>query len=164
MKRGRYKDLYPQLKTSLEKKNKDHADVANTSISMNQLSHLYQQISKSMTSKIGQLTSTHVSGNLQAYLASSCNTSWIIDSGATDHMSNKFSPVHEVSITNGATVLVSRNGKINFSPQSSTSNVLVVPSFPIKLLSIGKFTNSLNFDVIFSPSSIYLGSKNKDDW
>lgn len=89
-----------------------------------------------MTSKIGQLTSTHVSGNLPAYLASSYNTSWIIDSGATDHMSNKFSPMHEVSITNGATILVSRNGKINFSPQSFTSNVLVVPSFLLEKLLI----------------------------
>ncbi|KAH9725751.1 retrovirus-related pol polyprotein from transposon RE1 [Citrus sinensis] len=157
-------DLYPHLKTGPDKNKKDHAAVADTSISMNQLSHLLQQISKSMSSEISQTSSTNVSGNLQAYLTSSCNTnSWIIDSGVTDHMTNNpslvhdFIPInhkHEVSIANGATVPISGNGKIKFFPQSSTSKVLVVPSFPVQLLSVGKITNSLNCDVIFSLSSV----------
>ena len=67
-------DLYPHLKTGPDKNKKDHAAVADTSISMNQLSHLLQQISKSMSSEISQTTSTNVSGNLQAYLTSSYNT------------------------------------------------------------------------------------------
>ena len=118
----------------------------------------------SMSSEISQTTSVNVSGNLQAYLTFSHNTnSWIIDSGATDHMTNNpsivhaFIPInhkHEVSIANGATILVSVNGKIKIFPQSSTSKVLVVPLFPVQLLSVGKITNSLNCDVIFSLSSV----------
>lgn len=132
--------MYPYLKTGPDK-NKDYAAVADTSISMNQLSHLLQQISKSMSSEIGQSASTNISGNLQAYLTSSCNTnSWIIDFGFTYHMTNNpslvhdFIPInhkHEVSIANRTTVPVSGNGKIIFFPQSSTSNALVFPSFPV---------------------------------
>ena len=63
---------------------------------------------------------------------------------------------HEVSIANGATVPVSGNEKINFFPQSSTSKVLVVPSFPVQLLLVGKITNSLNCDVIFLHHPLYF--------
>ncbi|KAK9182889.1 hypothetical protein WN944_026037 [Citrus x changshan-huyou] len=60
-------DLYPHLKTGPDKNKKDHVAVADTSISMNQLSHLLQQISKSMSSEISQTTSTNVSSNLQSF-------------------------------------------------------------------------------------------------
>ena len=105
-----------------------------------------------------------MSGNLQAYLVlSSKAKSWIIDSGATDHMVNDSSSVsnfiptstkHDISIANGSFVPVQGTGKVSFFPRSPTSNALVVPSFPVQLLSVGKITNSLNCDVIFSPTFV----------
>ena len=63
---------------------------------MNQLTQFFQQISKSILPETSQYASTHVSGNLQAYLTSSYNTnSWIIDSGATDHMANNSCFIHD---------------------------------------------------------------------
>ena len=137
-------ELYPHLKINFEKNRKDHAAMVDTSISMNQFSQLLQQFCKSMSSESNPSSaSTNVSGNLQAYLTSSSRvTSWIIDSGATDHMTNNISSIHdfipkvanhEVSVANGSTAPVIGSGKINLFPHYSNSKfeALVVPSFPI---------------------------------
>lgn len=131
---------------------------------MNQLNQFLQQLSQSISSHKDPSSSTHVSGNLHAYLASSSkNSSWIIDSGATDHMVNNpslvsnFTPIsnkHDISIANGSTVPIQGIGEVKFFPHGPHSNALVVPSFPVQLLSVGKITNSLNCDVIFSPTNI----------
>ena len=150
--------LHPHLKPKSEKKRTGHAAIADAYISMNQLGHLLlQQLSKSMTYDKGH--SRHASGTPFP----SNSNSWIIDSGATDHMANSPSSVfnfapnlnrRNISVANGSTVPVLGNGKINFFPHSSTSDAFVVPSFHVQLLSVGKITNSLNCDVHFSSTSI----------
>lgn len=61
---------------------------------------------------------------------------------------------HYNSVSNGTTVPTLGSGKISFIPYSASSDALVVPSFIAQLMSIGKITNSLNFDVIFPPKSV----------
>ncbi|GLJ53720.1 hypothetical protein SUGI_1146300 [Cryptomeria japonica] len=156
-------ELHPHLKSEY-KGRKDHAVVADTPFSINQLGHLLQQLSKTISSGNSPSTSTHVSGKLHAYLTSHSKiNSSIIDSGATDHMANSPSSVinfilktdkHDISVANGTTVPALRSGKISLFSHSASSDALVVPSFPVQLMSVGKITNSLNCDVIFSPKSV----------
>lgn len=155
--------LHPHLKPkpNVDGGNKrEQVAVADTSISIQHLSHLLQQLSKSTVSQPDPSSSTHVSGNLQT--SSSIDT-WIIDSGATDHMANNskslfnFSPnsiKSIVSVANGSKVPVLGSGKVNLFSGCPSSNALFVPSFPTQLLSVGRITNSLNCNVIFSPTSV----------
>ena len=83
---------------------------------------------------------------------------WIVDSGATNHISNKlinFSNLERfvspsfVSVANGKGSLVKGKGKIKIVSEIM-SNVLYVPSFPFQLLSVSKITSTFNCDVIFT--------------
>ena len=88
---------------------------------------------------------------------------WIVDSGATDHMTNNasllhdfhnFAKPHHVSVANGHNVPILGKGKINIFSENKESSVLFVPSFPFKLLSVGRLTHLLNCLAIFSPHNI----------
>jgi len=90
---------------------------------------------------------------------------WIVDSRATDHMSNKLikfsnleifvSPVF-ISITNGKGSLVNGKGSLVKGKgkikivSKVMSNVLYVPSFPFQLLSVSKVPSTFNCDVTFT--------------
>ncbi|XP_068331522.1 uncharacterized protein [Pyrus communis] len=88
---------------------------------------------------------------------------WIIDSGATDHMTNKSTNLHkfenfsipsQVSVANGKNAMVVGKGKIHLISSDVESEALYVPSFPFQLLSVSKITNSLNCLAIFSPKNV----------
>ena len=88
---------------------------------------------------------------------------WIVDSGASEHITNDFKdlshfekskiPSH-VSIANGSNVPISGKGKIKIFSDSIESPALFVPSFPFKLLSVGKLTRILHCLAIFSDDNI----------
>ena len=89
-------------------------------------------------------------------------TSWIIDSGATNHMtgsSNLFSSYtprsgrDRVRIADGSSAPIMGCGTINCTPSLSLSSVLHVPNFPVDLLSVSSITKSLNCRVCFYPDS-----------
>ena len=98
-----------------------------------------------------------------ALVASTVHDFWVIDSGATDHITNKMtslcnfegfsSPTH-VSIANGKHVSVKGKGKIKLMSNSIESSILYVPSFPFQLLSIGKITRTLNCRAIFDSQQV----------
>jgi hypothetical protein len=83
---------------------------------------------------------------------------WIINSGATNHMSNKlinFSNLERfvfpafVSVANGKGSHV--KGKEKFKIVSEIMfDIIYVPSFPLQLLLVSKITFTFNCDVIFT--------------
>ncbi|XP_068317167.1 uncharacterized protein [Pyrus communis] len=88
---------------------------------------------------------------------------WIIDSGATDHITNKSTNLHkfekfsipsQVSVANGKNAMVVGKGKIHLISSDVENEALYVPSFPFQLLSVSKITNSLNCLAIFSPKNV----------
>ncbi|KAM2081358.1 hypothetical protein ACFX1T_035003 [Malus domestica] len=88
---------------------------------------------------------------------------WIIDSGATYHITNKssyldkFQNMHEsslVSVANGKGEPIMGKGKLKLLSDEIESTALYVLSFPFQLLSIGKLTNTLNCLAIFSPHNV----------
>ncbi|GJY64728.1 retrovirus-related pol polyprotein from transposon RE2 [Tanacetum coccineum] len=117
--------------------------------------------------KARMATHTTNQGILLAFISalefSNLHDFWIVDSGATDHISNKLTNVSDfipfpnpsfVSVANGKGARVLGKGKINLVSKSVESDVLYVPSFPFQLLSVKKLTSSLNCQALFTPSKV----------
>ena len=83
---------------------------------------------------------------------------WILDSGASCHMTGnlgKLSNVHDthpilVELPNGDTSLASRQGWAQLNSTTTLSNVLYVPDLNCNLVSIAQLTNELFCTVIFT--------------
>ncbi|CAL9018441.1 unnamed protein product, partial [Prunus brigantina] len=90
--------------------------------------------------------------------------SWIIDSGATDHMT--FDPDDFLNTTqprrtsianaNGVTYPVTEAGTVALSSSLSLSNTLLVSSLSTKLLLVSQLTEQLNCCVLIYPSFCLL--------
>ena len=87
------------------------------------------------------------------------NSAWIIDSGATDHMtfdsrqvsSLKSSSQHYISIANGTSIPIIGEGSLSLTNTLNLDSVLVVPSLNYNLLSVSQITTALFYVVIFWP-------------
>ena len=112
---------------------------------------------------LAETNSENSQGILLAFMTaleiSSSHDLWVIDSGATDHMSNKLTnfddfcvsptPVY-VSVANGKGAAVKGKGKMKLVSSTIESDVLYIPSFPFQLLSVKRITTVLNCEVVFS--------------
>jgi hypothetical protein len=88
---------------------------------------------------------------------------WIIDFGATNHMSNKLNNIHDFKsficstfmfVANVKNAYVKRKTKINLLSNTIESYVFFLPSFPYQLLFVSKITSTLNCEVIFTPFKV----------
>ena len=89
---------------------------------------------------------------------------WIIDSGATYHIttSNFISTLHpiahplSINVLTGNTVNVTSTGDVKLSSSFTLHNILFVPEFKFNLMSISQLTKSLNFVVFFYPKFFFF--------
>ena len=87
------------------------------------------------------------------------NSAWIIDCGATDHMtfdSKQVSPLksssqNSVSTANGTSIPIIREGSLSLTNTLNLDYVLVVPSLNNNLLLVSQITTALFCVVIFLP-------------
>ena len=85
------------------------------------------------------------------------NSEWIIDSGATNHMtfdSRQVSPLksssqNSVSTANGTSIPIIREGSLSLTNTLNLDSILVVSSLNYKLLSVSQITTALFCVVIF---------------
>jgi hypothetical protein len=84
------------------------------------------------------------------------NIHWIMDSGASDHIScsapthNIINTQHDfVSLPNGGKATIANIGSIKLSEDLKLDGVLHVPHFNVNLLSVSKLTRGLKCTVIF---------------
>jgi hypothetical protein len=93
-------------------------------------------------------------------LHSFSSPSWVIDSGASDHMTGNSSLLSHtsspcspsfVTVANGTKTPVQGKGTVTTS-DLTLSDVLYLPEFPFNLLSVHKLTLALNCSVAFYPS------------
>src|ERR1044072_7894907 len=107
------------------------------------------------------LTMTGKNSNLLSLNALSTEDSWIIDSGATDHMTPYISHLssystllgkHHITVANGSQTPVIGYGNVQLSPFLHLKHVLHVPKLSNNLLSIQKLTKDLNCAVTFFQS------------
>ena len=128
-----------------------------------QLEHLYN-LFQSPQFRVNPSCSLAQKGNFVTALLSvnsSQTNSWIIDSGATNHMtscSNFFStykPCAEnkkFKIADGSLSAIAGTGSVVISPSLTLHNVLHVPKLSCNLLSINKLTNDLKCQANFYSS------------
>ena len=111
--------------------------------------------------------SAEIPGIIQAFSTALDLTSnhdcWIVDSGATDHMTNNLFSLHDfktmsssVSVANGKGAIVYGKGKIKLLSQSLMSDALFVSFFPFQLLSVGQISRLLKCFVIFTPQMVFF--------
>ena len=120
-------------------------------------SHAFNRNLKKASSFIA--TSENVGKTLHTSIPVS-HSEWIIDSGATNHMtfdnnhmkSIKSSDQHIVSIADGTLFPVLREGSISLTKNLNLDFVLVVPSLNHNLLLVAQITLALNRVVIFWPN------------
>ena len=94
------------------------------------------------------------------FSTTSKNRTWIIDTGASDHMTRDFnqlksvlpSPQSVISTANGSTSLITGEGSVILSNTLTLDTVLVVPSLEYNLLSVSQITSTLACTVTFWPS------------
>jgi len=89
-------------------------------------------------------------------------STWIIDTGATDHITtiphllqNTHPPSifsSSIFIPNGSSVPITSFGQTKLTPNITLLNVLCAPTFKHNLISIHKMTTHLNYSVTFFPS------------
>ena len=133
------------------------------SFTKEQLSHLYKLFqspqfsnpSCSLAKKGNYFIAALSCKNLNPYC------SWIIDSGATDHMTGSlklfcsYNPCagnKKIKIADGSLSVIAGIGSIVISPSLTLHKVLHVPNLSCNLLSISKLTRDLNCQVNFFPS------------
>ncbi|KAK9681660.1 hypothetical protein RND81_10G018600 [Saponaria officinalis] len=86
------------------------------------------------------------------------NVDWIVDTGATDHMTSHVDLLHDVgslsrpvlvALPDESTKRVHQIGRLVLTPHIVLTHVLVVPDFQRNLLSVRKLLSSSNLTVIF---------------
>ncbi|XP_074323590.1 uncharacterized protein LOC141660503 [Apium graveolens] len=94
---------------------------------------------------------------------SSSNHCWIIDSGATHHITPDLSLLDsstavnsEIYLPNGDIYVVSHIGTVQLTPYLCLQNVLVVPKFQCNLLSVPQLTKSLACQIAFVSTKCVL--------
>lgn len=92
--------------------------------------------------------------------------SWIIDSGASDHMTfdlnlfESYHPLqhneHTITIPDGRHIAVKCIGTISLPSGIKLKNVLYVPQFRFNLISTHRLCQDLNCDVIFNSNGCFV--------
>ncbi|CAL5418427.1 unnamed protein product [Camellia sinensis] len=129
--------------------------------------HTLRRLMARLDSPSTTVSSTSASSNFAntgipaSALSTLSSPSWIIDSGATDHMTGasslfySYSPCSgrdKVRVADGTLSSVSGKGSVHCSSLLSLSSVLHVPTFSTNLLSVSSLTTSLNCSVTFFPT------------
>ena len=92
------------------------------------------------------------------------SNTWIIDTGAIDHMVHSVSCLSTITSTintfvylpNGEKALVTHIGTVHFSDHLTLYGVLCVPSFTFNLLSVSQLTKTLFCCLVFLGSFCFI--------
>jgi len=106
-----------------------------------------------------------LAGKIFCLLSAQPGLHWIVDSGATDHITPHLHLFHSyttvsrpysITMPNGQQVQVRHIGSVILSPNITLQGVLHVPEFQYNLLSASKLAKQLSVNVVFSPTACYL--------
>lgn len=97
------------------------------------------------------------------------HNSWILDSGATCHITcsldhfNSYNKVSNyfVTLPNKELVPVHSVGSVMLHPEITLHNVLYIPSFSVNLLSVSALLTSSNTTIIFQSSTFFMQDLSK---
>ncbi|XP_016558245.2 uncharacterized protein LOC107858017 [Capsicum annuum] len=110
-------------------------------------------------------STSDVHGRLSCKCVKNMASTWIIDSGASHHMSYNDSSFFNtqnlphpllISLPNGCRVKVTKVGSVTISPDLILHKVLYVPSFRFNLIAVSSLTAQLKSLITFSTTSCLL--------
>ena len=97
------------------------------------------------------------------------SSSWIIDTGATHHVTGDNSWLFDVrqshcpvGLPNGDTVFASMEGSVRLSNSITLHNVLYVPNLSCNLLSVSQLNDNLHTNVTFDSKLCVIQDRMKD--
>ncbi|OIT34576.1 hypothetical protein A4A49_54445 [Nicotiana attenuata] len=100
-----------------------------------------------------------------SFLSKLTNVPWILDTGATQHMTFDKSLLHGiralpfpllVNLANSSKVKAYSIGSLHLSPELKLDHVLYVPAFKHNLLSVSQLVHQLPFDILFTKGGCIL--------
>ncbi|KAL9264928.1 FLX-like 1-like protein [Drosera capensis] len=118
-----------------------------------------------LLSKISAQDNQIIHTSMMANYSHGLNHNWIIDSGASDHITPNLSLFHTydpmvdgtyITMPNGGQAKVTHKGTVVLSPDLILENVLHVPAFHFNLLSTSQLTKQLLASLIFDSRSCIL--------
>lgn len=99
-------------------------------------------------------------------LLSHFSNNWLLDSGATYHISNSISDFEQfqlvsdlnshITIPDGRKIKVTHTGIVRLNDKITLHNVLLVPEFKYRLISVHKLCKDMNSNICFSDTKCYL--------
>lgn len=142
-------------------------------ISQDQYNHLMDMIQKQNVNNGTQNPNNHdststamLAGKVLCSMISITQPLWILDSGATDHITPHLShfttykrvtgPQNHISTANGHQAEIKHIGSVRLKHNLVLHNVLHVPDFRFNLISINKLTSHLNCQISFSSSHCFI--------
>ena len=157
-----FKDKKFAANVQSENTEEDNSVSANLGLTSTQYAQLLQLLGKEQSDNSTDSKAAHVAGKLCLLSASH---SWIMDSGATDHMCydlNLFSVYtvlqdsgNTITIPNGKQVLITHIGTIHLKNNIVLEGVLFVPDFKFNLISIPKLCKDLQSMVTFTNNQCF---------
>ncbi|XP_021715949.1 uncharacterized protein LOC110683848 [Chenopodium quinoa] len=151
----------------------ESADLVNFSVTQEQHKHILHYLEKQQnaeqgelfggSSSLGLVVTSHLTGNL--CLASSMHLTWILDSGASDHMCadismfktySKLLDERLITIPDGKKLKVEHIGTVLLKSDITLNNVLHVPGFQFNLVSISKLCKDVSGSVSFTNDTCLL--------
>ena len=140
-------------------KNETRAAMATNSKENTQTPIFTQEQYQKLLAMLSSSGSLHTMNLASIALNSSLSHTWIIDTGAINHMCSSldffhtYEPCHvplHVQLPDGTVAQVTHIGKVSFSPDFLLDKVFYIPSFKFNLLSVSQLTKSNRYRVIFS--------------
>ncbi|WVY97139.1 hypothetical protein V8G54_029290 [Vigna mungo] len=140
-----------------------------------QPSHTASTSSSAHVNHIGLISSSthtlHPSGSISSIVCTTQTphtTPWILDSGATDHVSNSlqfFTSYHTIApipinLPNGHRVIATHAGTVHLTSTFFLVDVLYVPSFTFNLISLSKLVLNTPYQILFSANSCLIQDTN----
>ena len=146
------------------------ANEAKTSpFSKEQMDHLLKLLKSNSTSGIPSVSLAQTGSALHTFSLCKNSVPWIIDSGASDHMTNlsncfsTYSPcsgLEKIRIADGSFSSIAGKGLIKISETIDLKSVLHVPKLACNLLSVSKLTRESNCCVVFYDSHCEFQDRN----
>ena len=108
---------------------------------------------------------------IMSLLALHSSTPWILDFGASDHISSNkdlfsslafLSPLPTITLANGSQTIAKGIGSTCPLPSLPLTFVLYVPDFPFKIFSISKLTCDLHCVLTFSHNFVTLQDRSTE--
>jgi len=140
--------------------------VALPTLNAEQYQQLLTLLSKQQEGPVESFNGTgFMAGKPFCFSTSFKDTKWIIDSGASDHITPHFHLLTSVSqlktpgfitMPNGKQSKITHVGSVQLTPTLLLTNVLLVPDFQFNLLSVHKLCQQITGKVIFTPSNCIL--------